>query len=111
MLNHTYLSCRGYQYDGDSTRGHAQWLGHYGLMASQFRDIINVKLVDDKLVKDFSNRFFGFRHDYLGYVWGNFVVLNQCGFTDAFTTITSFARFFKGNFYVLVLICLPIEKK
>jgi hypothetical protein len=40
----------------------------YGLVASQFGDITTVKLEDDELVKDFINRFFGFRHDYLGYV-------------------------------------------
>jgi hypothetical protein len=86
MLNHTCLSCRGYQYGGDSTGGHAQWLGHYGLVASQFRDITNVKLEDDELVKDFINRFFGFRHDYLGYVAAAVV-----GFTILFAFVFAFS--------------------
>ncbi|CAN6243538.1 unnamed protein product [Urochloa humidicola] len=41
----------------------------YGLVASQFGDITDVKLEDDgEIVKDFVNRFFGFHHDQLGYV-------------------------------------------
>ncbi|KAK3152464.1 hypothetical protein QOZ80_2BG0159180 [Eleusine coracana subsp. coracana] len=58
----------------------------YGLVASQFGDITNVRLEDEELVKDFINRFFGFRHDYLGYVATAVV-----GFTVLFAFVFAFS--------------------
>jgi hypothetical protein len=39
----------------------------YGLVASQFGDI-TTPMEEGELVKDFVRRYFGFRHDFLGYV-------------------------------------------
>lgn len=38
----------------------------YGLVASQYGDIADVTLEGDEKVNAFINRFFGFRHDYVG---------------------------------------------
>jgi hypothetical protein len=40
----------------------------YGLVASQYGDITNSTLEDGEVVQDYIRRYFGFRHDYLGYV-------------------------------------------
>ncbi|XP_062218543.1 ABC transporter G family member 39-like isoform X2 [Phragmites australis] len=58
----------------------------YGLVASQFGDITHVELEDGELVKDFINRFFGFRHDHLGYVATAVV-----GFTVLFAFVFAFS--------------------
>ncbi|CAN6277935.1 unnamed protein product [Urochloa humidicola] len=59
----------------------------YGLVASQFGDITDVKLEDDgEIVKDFVNRFFGFHHDQLGYVATAVV-----GFTVLFAFVFAFS--------------------
>nr|CAB3449304.1 unnamed protein product [Digitaria exilis] len=58
----------------------------YGLVASQFGDITDVKLEDEEIVKDFVNRFFGFYHDDLGYVATAVV-----GFTALFAFVFAFS--------------------
>ncbi|KAJ1270160.1 hypothetical protein BS78_06G033400 [Paspalum vaginatum] len=58
----------------------------YGLVASQFGDIADVKLEDGEIVKDFINRFFGFRHDQLGYAATAVV-----GFTVLFSLVFAFS--------------------
>ena len=58
----------------------------YGLVASQFGDITDVRLEDDEIVKDFVNRFFGFEHDNLGYVATAVV-----GFTVLFAFVFAFS--------------------
>jgi len=58
----------------------------YGLVASQFGDITDVRLEDDEIVKDFVNRFFGFQHDNLGYVATAVV-----GFTVLFAFVFAFS--------------------
>ncbi|OQU83826.1 hypothetical protein SORBI_3005G183900 [Sorghum bicolor] len=57
----------------------------YGLVASQFGDIIDVELEDGEIVKDFINRFFGFTHDHLGYAATAVV-----GFTVCFSFMFAF---------------------
>jgi hypothetical protein len=52
----------------------------YGLVASQFGDITDVKLEDGEIVKDSINRFFGFTHDHLGYA-----AIAVVGFTVLFS--------------------------
>ena len=58
----------------------------YGLVASQFGDITDVRLEDDEIVKDFVNRFFGFYHDDLAYVATAVV-----GFTVLFAFVFAFS--------------------
>ncbi|CAD6253163.1 unnamed protein product [Miscanthus lutarioriparius] len=58
----------------------------YGLVASQFGDITDVKLEDGEIVKDFINRFFGFTHDHLGYAATAVV-----GFTVLFSFMFAFS--------------------
>lgn len=58
----------------------------YGLVASQFGDITDVKLEDGEIVKDFIDRFFGFTHDHLGYAATAVV-----GFTVLFSFMFAFS--------------------
>lgn len=58
----------------------------YGLVASQFGDITNVTLEDGEIVKDFVNRFFGFKHDNLVYV-----ATAVAGFTVLFAFVFAFS--------------------
>lgn len=57
----------------------------YGLVASQFGDI-NDKLDTGETVKEFINRYFGFEHDFLG-----FVALIVLGFTVLFGSIFAYS--------------------
>ncbi|KAI8548584.1 hypothetical protein RHMOL_Rhmol07G0284000 [Rhododendron molle] len=57
----------------------------YGLVASQFGDI-NDKLDKGETVKEFVNRYFGFDHDFLG-----FVALIVLGFTALFGFIFAYS--------------------
>ncbi|KAJ1691234.1 hypothetical protein LUZ63_015389 [Rhynchospora breviuscula] len=58
----------------------------YGLVASQFGDITTMMEDDGEQVQDFVRRFFGFRHDFLGYVAAAVV-----GFTVLFAFVFAFS--------------------
>ncbi|KAM0902741.1 hypothetical protein ACQ4PT_019042 [Festuca glaucescens] len=58
----------------------------YGLVASQYGDIADVRLEDGEAVDAFINRFFGFRHDYVG-----FMAIGVVGFTVLFAFVFAFS--------------------
>lgn len=59
----------------------------YGLAASQFGDIVDIRLEGDgETVKDFIGRFFGYKHAHLGYV-----AIAVVGFTVLFAFIFAFS--------------------
>jgi hypothetical protein len=57
----------------------------YGLVASQYGDIADVRLEDGEAVDAFINRFFGFSHDYEG-----FMAIGVVGFTILFAFVFAF---------------------
>ncbi|VAI45333.1 unnamed protein product [Triticum turgidum subsp. durum] len=58
----------------------------YGLVASQYGDIADVTLEDGEQVNAFIHRFFGFRHDYVG-----FMAAGVVGFTVLFAFVFAFS--------------------
>uniref|UniRef100_A0A453NPT0 ABC transporter domain-containing protein n=1 Tax=Aegilops tauschii subsp. strangulata TaxID=200361 RepID=A0A453NPT0_AEGTS len=58
----------------------------YGLVASQYGDIADVRLEDGEQVNAFIHRFFGFRHDYVG-----FMAVGVVGFTVLFAFVFAFS--------------------